>query len=456
LRENVTISCRGAGFEVGRGRGFYGIWAIGAPDDKPLAWWPETDEGWSAAWQRFTPIEVPGTIAPAGQAAAPRAAQDFRAQSTVVWLVARLVAAALLGLGVLLGLIGLFPGYIGTPSLTSLPGQLVAHLIYLAGWAGCAALVLLGGTRQRIGALAGIGVSAITLGLFGSDAASAVTATSSNLFGAGLALTLIGWAVCTAGAVLAFLLAGRANGPARLGLRGAPIVPLMPLVTLVIAGIGAAIAFAPSWDRFTVESVTGPLKSVTEGNAFSNPGLVIAANVVTMIAIVAVVVIAAMWRRAGSGAALLAGALVPLVAQAISALVQLGQAVSPDQFGYTPLQVYEFGLTVSSGVTVAFWVFCAFVVALILSAVQMITAPDAAVPWPPVTTPATASTATPSTATPSTATAGAATFGTASFDTAAADSPAADSASAEAAAPDAASPGSAALHTDTSVPTNQP
>ncbi len=375
----MTISCRGASFEVGRGRGFYGIWAIGAPDDKPLAWWPETDEGWSAAWQRFTQIEVPGTISTVRQGPAP-AALNART----------VIAAALLGVGVVLGIVGLFPGYIGTPSLASLPGQLVAHLIYLAGWAGCSALVFLGGTRQRIGGLAGIGVSAITLGLFASDAATAATAKAgTSLIMAGLILTLISWGACTAGAILAFASSRQAAGPARPG-GGRQLVPL---VALIVAGIGAAIAFAPSWDRFTVESISGPLQSITEGNAFSNPGAVIGADVATMIALVAVVVVAALWRRASLGAALLAGALVPLVGQVISALVQLGQAVSPDQFGYTPVQIYTLGLTVSSGVTIAFWVFCGFVIALILSVAQMVMASDAALPTPPVATPATFETA---------------------------------------------------------------
>ena len=62
MRENVTISYRGARYEIGRGQHFYGIWVAGAPQAQPLEWWPETPAGWTHAWARFTGIEVPGTI----------------------------------------------------------------------------------------------------------------------------------------------------------------------------------------------------------------------------------------------------------------------------------------------------------------------------------------------------------------------------------------------------------
>ena len=67
MRENVTISYRGANYEIGRGENFYGIWVAGAPDSRPSEQWPETPEGWHGAWTRFTGIEMPGTIVPASQ-----------------------------------------------------------------------------------------------------------------------------------------------------------------------------------------------------------------------------------------------------------------------------------------------------------------------------------------------------------------------------------------------------
>ena len=47
--------------------------------------------------------------------------------------------------------------------------ELVPHLIYLAAWAASAALILFSGVRRQAGALIGVGVSAVTLGLFFAD-----------------------------------------------------------------------------------------------------------------------------------------------------------------------------------------------------------------------------------------------------------------------------------------------
>src|SRR5579864_3508423 len=66
VRDNVTIAYRGAKYELGRGSTFFGIWAAGASRSQPLEWWPDTPEGWAAAWSRFTEIETPGTIVPVG------------------------------------------------------------------------------------------------------------------------------------------------------------------------------------------------------------------------------------------------------------------------------------------------------------------------------------------------------------------------------------------------------
>jgi ABC-type multidrug transport system permease subunit len=80
-----------------------------------------------------------------------------------------------------------------------------------------------------------------------------------------------------------------------------------------------------------------------------------------------VAAVAALWRPARLGAVLLAGAVIPMVAQAISALVQAGEAVSPTQFGISSAQASASGLTISSGLTAVFWIYCVFVVALALT-----------------------------------------------------------------------------------------
>jgi hypothetical protein len=91
---------------------------------------------------------------------------------------------------------------------------------------------------------------------------------------------------------------------------------------------------------------------------------VIVGDVAVMAALVLVAAIAALWRPARLGAVLLAGALIPMVAQAISALAQLGETVSPAQFGLSNAAASQLGLTISQGVTAVFWIYCAFVVVL--------------------------------------------------------------------------------------------
>ncbi len=424
--DKVTITYRGATYEIGRGRDFYGIWTAGAPRSQPLERWPETPEGWSAAWTRFASIEATGTIVPVGRRTPPvgpfavqtgespgpfgqeTAPLDETAGPTgeipvpaagstapyglgpgsygqrvapvVSGRTGAITAAALLAVGVVLGVAGLFPAYLGGSSIAQQADQLIPHAIYLAVWTASAALILLGGTRLRTGALLSLGLSVVTFGLFFADAGTAITG-GGNAGGAGLVLALVGWLACAAGSVLAFLLRpARAPGPAgRAPWLGRPRgSELGPVALLVLAGLGVAAAFAPAWDSFTLRTAAGQSQSLTAGNAFSNPGLVIAGEVAVMIALAAVVIVAALWRPVRHGAVLLSGAVIPMTAQAISALVQAGGSPSPTQFGISPAQASQIGLTISSGVTPAFWIYCGFLVALVVSCAWMLFTPQEA------------------------------------------------------------------------------
>jgi hypothetical protein len=71
-----------------------------------------------------------------------------------------------------------------------------------------------------------------------------------------------------------------------------------------------------------------------------------------------------------------------MAAQAISAVIQVGQGVSPAQFGFSPAQATQAGLTISSGLTPAFWIYCVFLVALIASATWMLLTPAPAAAGP--------------------------------------------------------------------------
>ena len=144
---------------------------------------------------------------------------------------------------------------------------------------------------------------------------------------------------------------------------------------VVLSGLGVAAAFAPAWDSFTLRTAAGQVQSLTAGNAFSNPGLVIAGDVAVMIALAAVVIAAALWRPVRHGAVLLAGATAAMAAQAISALVQVGVTPAPAQFGISSAQASQLGLTISAGLTPAFWIYFGFLVALIVSCVWMLFTP---------------------------------------------------------------------------------
>ena len=382
--DNVTITYRGATYEIGRGSGFYGVWTVGGPRSRPLERWPETPEGWTAAWTRFVSIEAPDTIVPVDRNTPP-------AGAALSGKASRIMAAALLGAGVILGIAGLFPAYIGGASLAQQPDQVTPHAIYLAVWTASAVLILLGGVRLRIGALLSLGLSAVTFGLFFADAGTAISAPGNSGGGAGLVLSLIGWVACAAGTVVAFLPglgSGSRAAPARPGALARPSgTAVGPMVLVILAGLGAAAAFAPAWDSFTLRTAAGQVQTLTAGNAFSNPALVITGDVAVMIAFAAAVIAAVLWRPVRHGAVLLAGATVPMAAQAISALIQVSEAHGPAQFGLPPATARQLGITISAGVTPAFWIYCGFLIALIVSCAWMLFTPQPVPVTPPAATP---------------------------------------------------------------------
>jgi hypothetical protein len=398
--DKVTIAYRGAGYELGQGRGFYGVWAVGAPRHEPLQQWAETPEGWNAAWTRFASMEAPGTIVPVGRNNPPVGAggspasegpgssgpytASYGAGPASGGKGGAVVAAALLGVGVILGVAGLFPHYLGSVGLADRSDQVLPHAIYLGAWTLSAVLIVLGGARLRIGALLSLGLSAVTFGLFFSDIGLATSGTGAP-GGTGLILSAVGWLACTAGTVLAFLLRPAAAG--RAGSLGRPSgAAIGPAVMMILAGLGVAAAFAPAWDSFTLRTAAGQTQSLTLGDAFSSttPGLVITGDVLVMLAVAVTVVVAAFWRPVRHGGVLLAGVAIPMAAQAISALVQAGQPASPAQFGISNAQATQLGLTISAGVTPAFWIYCVFLVVLVVSCAWMLFTPPQAFAAGPV------------------------------------------------------------------------
>jgi hypothetical protein len=401
--DKAIISHRGEKYEIGRGKRFYGIWAVGAPYEAPVDRWPENPSGWEQAWARFATIEAPGTIA--------AVARERKARS---WLkrtgsglrgglprphanVPLFVGEGLLVLGVVLGLAGLFPAYLevqgstSSQSLLSQSDQLVGHLFYVIGWAVSAALIALSVVRPataRLGALFGLGLGVVTFGFFLADLGQATESGVSA--GSGLVVSLLGWLACTAGSAVALAIkpapdsqpmpagqpepAGYAAPVSRPGQPGRKHAGAFAL--LVLAAIGTAVAFFPSWDSYTLVA-SGRSQTITAGNAFTshNPGLMVAGDVAVMVAIVVMAALAALWRPPRQGALLLAGATVPLVGQAVSALIQVSQPVSPTMFGISQAQAQAVGLKISAGVTPIYWVFFVFVISLLVSCAWLFTEP---------------------------------------------------------------------------------
>jgi hypothetical protein len=290
-----------------------------------------------------------------------------------------LIAAGLLLAGVICGIAGLFPGYLGG-SLSHQPASLVPHVIYFAAWTGAAGLILLGGLQARFGTLLAAGTSAVTFGLFFADAGTAIS-DGASVMGAGLVLGLIGWLVCALGSGLALRLkpVGQPDpgqpDPGRP--RGFAVRHVLTVVA-ALGGLGTAIAFAPSWDSYLLRAANGNSLSTTAGYAFAEPGWVITGDVLAMISVVVIVVVAAVWRPVREGAWLLAGAVIPMAAQAISALVQVSEPTSPAQFDISPAAAAQSGITITNGVTPAFWLFGAFVIVLMVTCGWMLLSPRAA------------------------------------------------------------------------------
>src|ERR1700721_111828 len=108
--DKVTIAYRGETYEIGRGRDYFGIWTVAGSRSQPLEWWPETQEGWSAAWTRFAVLEAPDAISTVGQTRTRPGERADWAPGITAGRRGAIAAALLPGGGGARGLAGLFPG----------------------------------------------------------------------------------------------------------------------------------------------------------------------------------------------------------------------------------------------------------------------------------------------------------------------------------------------------------
>jgi MFS family permease len=346
--EPGPVAYRGP-YSLVRGSDFYGVWQPGSPQDQLIERFPLTTHGWFDARRRVEALDRLADGPDSSPIMSPRANRT-----------ALLSAAVVLG-GVVLGVAGLFPSYLGGISLNSQVDQLLQHMAYLLGWSLVAALLLVERRFARGAAGLGVGVSLITFGFFLTDVLTASVGHGEGP-GAGLYLSLAGWLICASGSVVA-LFALSSPTP-----RGRPAAWRHPLVVAGgVAALGAAVAFALPWDSYTVTSATtGSSQTEALGNIFANPGAIIAGNVVTMVLIVGVLVVAIAWRPAVVGVTILTGALVPLAAQVFATLAQPLPPLS--EFGVTAAQAVEGQVSVAASYTGWFYLYCAFAAALVVLA----------------------------------------------------------------------------------------
>jgi hypothetical protein len=340
---------RSTRYILGRGSDFYGIWDASTPNGEVIERFPATAAGWFAARRRLDALDHLARATTTSPIIAPLT-------DRTTFLVAGVVLA-----GVVLGIAGLFPNYLGGSNLVSQGAELLPHVAYVTGWALVAGLLLAERRFARGASGLGLGLSLISFGFFLTDVLTAIAGQGESP-GAGLYLSLVGWLACSAGSAAA-LIALRSRAP-----RGRPSAWRHPVVALgAIGALGAAVAFALPWDRYTLTAATTHATQTTNaGDIFANPGAIIAGNVVTMILIIGVLAVAIAWRPTVIGITVLAGALVPLAAQVFATLAQPVPALS--EFGITAAQAAEGQVSIAASYTGWFYLYCAFVAGLVVLA----------------------------------------------------------------------------------------
>jgi serine/threonine protein kinase len=264
----------------------------------------------------------------------------------------RVTASALLGLGVILGLAGLFPRYWTGLTLASQLRELVRPLCYIVVWAAATIGVLRGTTVARSAALLGTGLGAVLFGFFFADLGYVI---SEHLkIGAGFVLSLLGWLACTAGSACALTV----RVTPRSGSPRAGVTPL-GLVT-VSAAIGTAVTFLPPWTKVTWVQ-HGISHTITAKGSLAMGGVVAAGNVLVIVALIAIAIVAAVRRPIRDGTVMLAGAIVPMIAGAAYFLI------------LDSVRAYhQASIVLSYRETPDFWIYCPLLMLLITSCACML------------------------------------------------------------------------------------
>ncbi|HUC13613.1 MAG TPA: hypothetical protein VMS00_04085 [Acidimicrobiales bacterium] len=256
-------------------------------------------------------------------------------------------AEVALGGGLLLICLGLhigamFPPYPGLPAnpVVSSSWEIAVYVCLEIGWALAAVLVL---TRISVpgGAALGAGLGAVELGLLAVDIANGFQVSDGSEAGAWLALAGLGFGA-------AGVLVTASTVPL-----GAPRVPQRrSALFMLLATFAVVLSYLPSWDKWTaVAPSLHASGSVTEGNAFSQPAVVMAAVLLTVLGFAFVAVLGSVWYPLTVGAWATAGAVIALSSQLISAIYQLSEPVPSTAFGVSAAQARSVGLKISTSLT---------------------------------------------------------------------------------------------------------
>lgn len=334
-------------YELSKGDDFYGVVDTAADGRPVIARFPLSAAGWFSARGLCEQMKL-------NSAGSTSAAIGDELPSAPLAVPALLIAA-----GVLLGFVGLFPNYSSLSSLASHSDQLVAHLFSLVGWAVVAALIAWRRPMARAASAFGIGLSAMSIGFLLTDVTT-IASSRGETAGAGIYLALIGWALCAIGSVAAALASWRSLDT---GLVSPTRRRYAVLAGLVV--IFSIITFALPWDRYRLNvGATGQVQTVTAGNAFANPGSVIVCELIVMAAMAVLLFGSTLLRSIRVGAALFAGALLPLVAQIVSAVLQPAPPLTA--FGVTPQIAAQEQMRLDAGYTSWFYLFCMSIALLIV------------------------------------------------------------------------------------------
>jgi hypothetical protein len=232
-------------------------------------------------------------------------------------------AGALLLLSAGVHIAAMFPAYTGNPpvSVASTPYELAEYICLAVGWL-VAGILVLSRVSVRGGVALGAGIAAVELGFLITDLAGSVQASGRGT--AGLWLAFAALALGGAGVLL---------GASVLPTGGPRLRPFdqtldARAVMTVLVAVLAVVAFLPSWDKYEVINSAGHTTTVSLGNAFAQPAGIMAGELVAALAIGIISVVGAFWAPLSVGAWMMAGVVVALASQLISAAVQVNQPAS--------------------------------------------------------------------------------------------------------------------------------